>query len=432
MEKTPEISPTFCISPWMETTITSYSFLSLCSVAQPTKDEKGRNYNILEDRLEDYWNSYSLREVRRKMLHGETVETCHRCYFDESIKKLSRRQFFNFEWLETEKYGKYKKEILERVEKSRTNGYRVEKQPLRLDIRPGNLCNLKCRICSPRSSSKIAQEQKKMLNADHRDPYYFKIKKQNKRFFEWHKNKELWEMIHKWVPGIKSLHFTGGEPTLIKENWDLIDYLKKKGYSKDVNLEIITNCTQAPDKLIATFEDFRFVEIKFSVDGYKEVNEYIRYPSKWEEVERNIIKILKNRKGNTLFHVNIVGQAYNVLDLPRTLKWIDKLKTNYGYIVSYTTTYIGGLLDINILPKNVKEVALLKIKEYENSREKDDYQDIDSVKNVLKGKEKTGIEKDLKKFYGYTKLLDQHRGNSFEKTFPELNSLLDEDGRWKS
>ena len=432
MEKTPEISPTFCISPWMETTITSYSFLSLCCVARPIKDEKGRNYNILEDRLEDYWNSYSLREIRRKMLAGEKVEACHRCYFDESIKKLSRRQAFNFDWLEKQRYGEYKKEILDRVEKSRENGYKVDKQPLRLDIRPGNLCNLKCRMCNPSSSSKIAQEQKERLKTDPKsfvDENYFKM---DNKFINWHKNKEIWKMIYKRIPGIKSLHFTGGEPTLIKENWDLIDYLKTKGVSKDVNLEMIINCTWVPDKLIATFEDFRFVEIKFSVDGYKEVNEYIRYPSKWKEVERNIIKILKNRKANTLFHVNIVGQAYNVLDLPRTLKWIDNLKTNYGYIVTCTTTYIGGLLDINILPKNVREAALLKIKEYENSREKDDYQDIDSVKNVLKGEEKTGIEKHLKKFYGYTKLLDQHRGNSFEKTFPELNALLDKDGRWKS
>ena len=254
----------------------------------------------------------------------------------------------------------------------------------------------------------------------------------NKKFINWHKNKEIWKMIYKWIPGIKSLYLTGGEPTLIKENWDLIDYLKTKGVSKDVHLDMTINCTQVPDKLIATFEDFRLVEIKFSVDGYKEVNEYIRYPSKWEQVERNIIKILNNRKENTLFHVNIVGQAYNVLDLPRLLKWIDNLKTNYGHIISYTSTYFGGLLDINILPKNVKEVALLKIEKYENSHEKDYYRNINSVKNVLKSEEKTGIEKDLRNFYKYTKFLDQYRGNSFEKTFPKLNALLNEDGRWKT
>ena len=117
MEKIPEISPTFCISPWMEITITPHSFLSPCCVTPPIKDEKGRNYNILEDQLEDYWNSYSLREIRRKMLAGEKVEVCQRCYFDESIKKLSRRQASHIEWLEAEKFGKYRKEILERVEK---------------------------------------------------------------------------------------------------------------------------------------------------------------------------------------------------------------------------------------------------------------------------------------------------------------------------
>ena len=430
MGNTPEISSTFCISPWMEMTVTSYSFFSLCCVAQPIKDEKGRNYNILEDQLEDYWNSYSLKKIRRKMLHGEKVEACRRCYFDESINRFSRRQVFNHEWLETQKYGQYKKEILDRVEKSKTNGYRVDKHPLRLDIRPGNFCNLKCRTCSPMSSSKIAQEQKEMSNKV-TDTHYLRIKKQNERSFEWHKNKKVWDMIYKWIPEIKSLHFTGGEPTLIKENWDLVDYLKRKDYSKDISLEIVINCTYVPDKLIETFDAFRLVEIKFSVDGYKEVNEYIRYPSKWEQVEKNIIKILKSRKSNTIFHVNIVGQVYNVFDLPRLLKWIDNLKADYGHIVYYTTTYSGYLLDINILPKNVKKAALLKIEEYESSHETDYYRNIDSVKNVLKSEEKIGIEKDLKNFYRYTKLLDRHRGNSFEETFPELNTLLEEDGRWK-
>ena len=78
---------------------------------------------------------------------------------------------------------------------------------------------------------------------------------------------------------------------------------------------------------------------------------------------------------------------------------------------------------------------LLRIEEYESSYKGNDsflLECLDSVKNVLKAKEKTGIEKDLKRFYKYTKLLDEKRGNSFEKTFPELNYLLDKDGRWKN
>ena len=63
-------SPTFCVSPWMEMTLTPESNLCLCCYSQPIRDEEGRAYNLIEDSLEDYWNSSGIREVRRKMIEG--------------------------------------------------------------------------------------------------------------------------------------------------------------------------------------------------------------------------------------------------------------------------------------------------------------------------------------------------------------------------
>ena len=160
---------------------------------------------------------------------------------------------------------------------------------------------------------------------------YFK-KENVKRFHNWHKNPEIWKNIYNWIPETKQLYFTGGEPTLIKKNWELIDYLKQKGYSKNIHLMFNINCTQVPDKLLETFHTFAKVCINFSVDGYKEVGEYIRSPSKWEEVESNIIKLLKHRKETTYFYFSPVVQVYNILDLPRLLRWIDELQTSYGTI----------------------------------------------------------------------------------------------------
>ena len=161
LKKISEISPTFCVYPWMEAALMSHSKLQLCCLGnwRVVKDEKGRGYNLIEDRLEDYWNSYGLRQARRKMLAGEKLEECYWCNHDEEQGRVSHRQQHTKEWLESE----YGKNILERVEKSKTNGYRVEEPPLYLDIRSGNLCNLKCRMCGPASSSKIEEEQKKIM-----------------------------------------------------------------------------------------------------------------------------------------------------------------------------------------------------------------------------------------------------------------------------
>ena len=437
LKKIPDISPTFCVYPWIEFILGPTEHINICCISgTAVKDEKGEPYIYGKDSLENYWNSYGLRQVRKTMLAGEKVKACEHCYYQESIGKISYRKSFNKQWFESE----CRKEILKRIEKSRLNNFKVEGAPIYLDIRPGNLCNLKCRMCNPGYSSKVYQEQKQLLKESPSeanpliDIKYFE--KTEKEFHSWHKNPEIWKSIYKWAPGVKQLYFTGGEPTLIKENWDLIDHLKQKGYSKNICLVFNLNCTQVPDKLLDTFETFSTVTIAFSVDGYREVQEYIRYPSKWEEIENNIIKILKKRRQNTIFYFSPAIQVYNILNLPELLKWIDKLRSNYGHINnSMIMCTTPEFLDISILPKNIKKEAFLRIEQYEKSYTGGDHfllECIQSVKNVLKSEENPGIEHKLKKFYKYTNLLDQKRNNNFKKTFPELNHLFDEDGRWKN
>ena len=429
----PKISPTFCVYPWMELLVGPSSNVRLCCIAETAvQDENHRAYNFEEDSLESYWNSYGLRQVRKKMLAGEKIKACEHCYHQESIGRTSYRQSFNKHWLESENG----KDILNRVEKSKKNNFRVEEPPLYMDIRPGNLCNLKCRMCNPGSSSKIYKEQKELLESHPQmtsliETDYFK--KNEKKFHNWYKKKEIWDITYKWTKGIKQLYFTGGEPTLIKENWNLINYVIEKNYSKNIDLVFNINCTQAPSKLLDTFKYFSNVTLSFSIDGYKETQEYIRYPSKWIEIEANIVKILKNGQKNVQFYFSPVVQVYNILSLVDFFNWVTELQQYYKTTYSLIMCTSPRFLDIAILPKNIKQEALYKIETYEKEyKGKDSFflECLNSVKNVLKTKESFDINKQLKNLYKYTKILDQKRGNEFEKTFPELNQLLNEDGRW--
>ena len=439
MKKTPEISPTFCVYPWMEFIVGPTSHIKMCCIAdKAVEDKNNRVYNFEEDSIEEYWNGYGLRQIRKRMLSGKKIKACSHCYYQESIGRISYRQSFNKQWLVD---SEHRKEILKNIEESKRNGYKVEQAPLYLDIRPGNLCNLKCRMCNPGNSSKVYKEQKELLNSELSkevapliDTNYFN--KPEKTFYNWRKKKEIWDTIYKWSEGVKQLYFTGGEPTLIKENWQLIDYLIEKGWSKNINLVFNTNCTQAPSKLIDTFKHFSNVNIVFSVDGYNKAQEYIRYPSQWKSIEENIIKILKQRGKNTQFHFSPVIQVYNILSLVDFFKWVGELQNCYKKI-DYSLIMCTGprFLDIAILPKNIKTEALSQIESYERQYKGKDYFFLDclsSVKNVLRAKEAFDIDKQLKRLYKYTQILDQKRGNSFKGVFPELNRLLNEDGRWKN
>ena len=431
----PPLSPSFCVLPWIQIILGPDDPIKLCCIAKtPLKNAKGKVYALSKTRLEDYWNSYGLRQIRKKMLSGEKVKSCENCYYQESLGRTSHRQAFNKKWLQ-----KDRKEILKRIAESNTNGFRVEGQPLYLDIRPGNHCNLKCRMCHPENSSKIYQEQKELLKENFSeispliDTSYFK--RNGGRLYNWHKNKKIWKTLFTWGPGIKQLYFTGGEPTLIKENWWFINYLIEKGYSKNIDLSFSINCTNIPQKLLDTFKAFSEVTVMLSVDGYEKAQEYIRYPSKWIEVKDNIEKLLKNRTFNTIFCFSPVVQIYNIFNLPFLLSWIDDLQIKYGAIKTQLIICRNGFLDIAILPKSIKQEALFRVERYESFYSGKDVfllECLNQLKNILKMEEKEGIEEPLKSFYKYTTILDQKRNNNFKKTFPELNAFLNKDGRWKN
>lgn len=436
LKKIPEISPTFCVYPWMEFLLGPTKHARACCVFETSiKDENQQPYSFDKTSLSSYWNGYGLKQIRKAMLEGKKVKGCSHCYYQESIGENSYRKSCNKEWFSSEQG----EEILNRVKKSQTNDYFVEEQPLYLDIRPGNLCNLKCRMCNPGSSSKIYQEQKKMLSTKSAtatallDDNYFNA--DEKQFHNWYKDKKIWETVYKWAPKVKRIYFTGGEPTLIKENWALIDYLKREGHSKNIELVFNINCTQIPEKLLDTFHSFAKCTMTFSIDGLHQVQEYIRSPSKWNEVQSNILKVLEHKTEKAEFFFSPVVQVYNILHLIDLCKWIENLNSSHKNLgTSFLLCTTPRFLDIDILPNSIKKEALSRIQNYLKSYKKNDFlvQTLKSVENVLKKDETPSINKDLKNFFAYTKLLDNQRSEHFESVFPELNRMLDEDGRWKS
>ena len=268
------------------------------------------------------------------MLAGKKVKACSHCYYQKSIGQTSYRESCNKEWLNSPSG----QEIVRRVEYSQKNDGRVDLPPLYFDFRWDNLCNLKCRMCNLENSSKIWQEQKELLKEKTKiaslvDTSYYNRKhnKQIKFFHGWRETPKLWDTVLSWLPGIKRLYLTGGEPTLVRRNWELLDYLKAKDLSKNIQLDFNLNCTHVPDKLLNIFKDFDSVNLRLSIDGYGKVQEYIRSPSKWRVIEKNVRKLLKNRTKGVSITFTPVIQVYNILGLTDLLKWIHSLKKEFEF-----------------------------------------------------------------------------------------------------
>ena len=79
------MSKVFCDKPFNHNYIHTNGKMRLCCTTiqdLPTDD----NYTVFDARkhfIEDYWNSNRMREIRRKMIAGEKIRDCERCYKQE-------------------------------------------------------------------------------------------------------------------------------------------------------------------------------------------------------------------------------------------------------------------------------------------------------------------------------------------------------------
>ena len=85
---------------------------------------------------------------------------------------------------------------------------------------------------------------------------------------------------------------------------------------------------------VAVGEQFRSLSLNLSVDGFGPYNEYIRYPSLWNTLTRNI-EILR-RRPNTEIIVIATLQMYNALNIVQLYRYLDSIRMDfYAYPVSW-------------------------------------------------------------------------------------------------
>ena len=418
-------SPTFCIYPFIHLQVGPNKKTQICCVAgSPISDSKsGKLYSPTTHTLDEIWNSSEMRETRRKMLSGEQVSTCKVCYMEESLGGTSHRLNYNYQWIEKNKDKEY---ILDRVKTCEENNLKAP-PPLSLDVKPGSVCNLFCRMCNAENSSKIHTETKQLLKENKKSSKFFELK-HLELSKDWFQDPKLKKNIIQWLPHIQTIYVSGGETLLIREFWDLMDDIKKSDCAKNIILGIHTNCTVIPNKLFNLLKAFYKINLFLSIDGHGLAYEYMRYPAKWCEVEKNIIKIMNKKPKNTKVFLEPVIQIYNILNLSDFLQWKEKL---FGKTINLNLNVLHGppWLTIKILPKNVRQVALEKILKHEK---KQPVREIKLVKNILSEEpDLKFIANKLILFREYTEMLDKKRGQSFKQSLPELYELLEEDDSWR-
>ena len=257
----------------------------------------------------------TLKDVRKQFLNKIKPDGCRQCYEKEDLGEISSRQWYNhrFSDIEFEADVDYHK-------------------PKTFDLRIDNVCNLKCVMCGPDQSTKW-KEDAEIYN----------------EFVDWHP----WERKIPLPDLSEALEISilGGEPFYMKSAYDLL--LEQ---SKNTRIILNTNaCIDESNKLLSILGKFSEVEIVISIDGYKNVNEYIRYPSKWNEFESgiNLIFSLDNFVEYKPFNTTV--SCLNLPDLNNIIDFTKQFTNSKHYL--HFLTY-PDFLDINALHPKVINYCL--------------------------------------------------------------------------
>lgn len=427
-----ENNKSMCAIPFVSTMINTDTTVRYCCMvkgrANIVSKESGDAYTCRDNFIEDAWNSESIRDIRRKMINAESIPGCAVCYQQEDDSKMSNRQHSLREWsqrLGTEEL----KQIIESA--GEADGF-VESAPVYLDLRLGNLCNLKCRMCNPWNSSQIVKEHTDLVNrrSDYADVWQKTFGKFPEKVMEdqpWFDHNILWDQVISLIPTLKKVYMTGGEPTLIKNNFKFMEECIRQG-RQDITLFFNTNCTNINPKFFDLISQFDAVNINASVDGVGVVTEYIRAPSNWLHVSKNIEKFAQ--MPNVHLGITPTFQVYNTFDVVNILTWVDDLRKKYSkdvfidFLINHHPVHLSAL----ILPDDLRKEAVELIEEYNEANPVQNEMTKNSLQGIvgfLKNPRLENWEIMVSRFRIYTNALDEERKQSITVLDPRLAKLYD-------
>ena len=309
----------FCVLPWVSIEASPVGTVRPCCLAEDElTDNAGNKFNLATASFATIQNSHSMQDLRQQFVDKKQPQTCRKCWREERSGRTSKRMH-TLDRL---------KHMLDHV-----TDWTADAKPLMfLDLKLGNICNLKCRICGSWSSSTFAAEELANLDPgeDRKTNHHYQMLKQG----AWpRENPQFWREIQQVSDQIEYIEFTGGEPFMIQEHFDLLQGLIDRDLAGGIEIHYNTNGTQWPEHAIDIWRHFRHVEIAFSIDDVGARFEYQRTGAQWAQVEANIarFKTLRSQHANISLQVCSTVNVFNVCYLPELAEWNYSQGFDYVY-----------------------------------------------------------------------------------------------------
>lgn len=391
----------FCVLPWVSLEASPVGTVRPCCLADDEiLDNTGNKFKLATADFADIQNSNHMLQLRTEFLLGQQPKTCRKCWNEEESGRKSKRMHT---------LDRLKHTLLD-------DAWSHDTKPLMfLDLKLGNICNLKCRICGSWSSSQFAGEEISFMpRAEQKSSHAYKMM----RAGAWpRENTHFWQQIDLVLTDIRYIEFTGGEPFMIDQHFDMLQGIVDRGIANQVEIHYNTNGTLFPDRGPDLWKHFKTVEVAFSIDDIGPRFEYQRSNAIWRDVEQNLsrFKLLREQLPNLQLQCCTTVNVFNVRYLDQVAQWITEQSFDFVY---WNIMHDAWYFSISRLPADAKQ-ELASYLSMCNTPEVYQF-DFERIINFMNN----GESMDGEETRSQIQQLDHRRNQNLTNLAPELAEIL--------
>lgn len=408
-----------CLLKWSWSTI----FFNSGTSASCHRTQK----HAIPDNFDQFHNSPEKLIARQLMLDGKWPGAgCQYCKKVEDIGQTSDRQF---QLEQQQDPGLTPPELFK-------NNQAVSVTPTILEVYFTNTCNMACVYCGPHHSSLWEEENRKYGNLfTHNDPYSVTNSQSNPNY-----NKmvsDLWAYMatdNRYLT-LRRFHILGGEPFLLKELDESINFWDTHG-NPDLVFSIITNLNIPTTRFQRYLDQFEHLvnqnkiwkfQITASLDGWGPEEEYVRYGLNLETWERNFRLILD--KPWITVSINSALSSLSIKQLPALVNKMKEWNTSRpadSESIIFSFNYTGNNTSPLIFGKGVFDddfTSALSLLDKKSEFQRGIHQALDSIGTTISSS--TRNLESINVLKQYLDQIDQRRNLDWRKTFPWLDQSFE-------
>lgn len=273
----------YCAAPFRQVYIDNNGVAPCCKFPRQNTD------------LENWYAGTQLKSIQSKFLNDQLPAPCESCVreersFGHSLRTQSNKDFDNKIFFDTKMNF--------------------------VDYRANNICNFKCRSCTPAFSNGIANEARRAPNLQK----FFSVKPDKVARV----SSSNFDYVIQNLDQIDRLMFTGGEPTIMPEVRGMLDRVVEK-HGDRIGILITTNGSFTDSFWYDLVDKIPNLHWTLSLDAVGSAAGIIRHGTHWPTVEHNAKWLAKHAAS---LMINTVVTNLSLFHLHPLCEFVAELQKN--------------------------------------------------------------------------------------------------------